>query len=977
MHRIRTRQWEASLVHDSASDDNSPQFLSTQDAGRGARRRAMAVALLSAVVFAALVPFAKLQLAPLAAFIPLYESALVVSDLITAVLLFGQFRITRSPALCLLACGYLFTALIAVAHALSFPGLFAPGGLLGAGPQSTAWLYMLWHAGFPLFVIAYARLRQAPLTQRSGAWFAGSLPAVLLGVVACVALVTAGQAALPAIMQGNRYTPVMVVAVGSVWAASALALLVLWRRRPHSVLDLWLMVVMCAWLADIALSAVLNAGRFDLGFYAGRIYGLLASGFVLLELLLENGSLYARLVSLHADEHRRAEELRAARDAAQSASAAKGLFLANMSHEIRTPMNAIIGLAHLVLDTPLNEQQRDYLQKMQASSKALMGLLNDILDFSKIEAGRLTLEQEEFNPEEVIENVGQLFSAKAEEAGLDLFFEIEPELPRRLIGDALRLTQVLNNLVSNAIKFTRRGEVLIAVETLQRDAGAVMLRFEVRDTGIGLTTEQIERLFEAFIQADTSTTRRFGGTGLGLAICKRLVELMGGGISVRSEPGEGSSFSFSARFRLAAPPAAREDLQHIEGMRVLVVDGQPTSREILQQVLQSWRLQVSASASTHDALAKLREAREGAPYELLLLDWKTPGLADQFELAHDLVQPRNAAQAASPPIIVLASAHAKERLQARGGHASPSAVLVKPITPSRLFDVLVRLQHGERDAASPAAGTAKAASFAAARSIHGAHILLVEDNLINQEVASEFLTRAGLQLTVASNGLEAVDWIKRRAFDGVLMDMQMPVMDGIQATRLIRTLPQGGSVPIIAMTAAAMQQDKLDCLAAGMDAHISKPIDPQELVSTLLAWVRPGRHAQATAVPDAADDAALLRRALPGVAVDAALQRMAGNTDLYHRLLLVYLQQYRDAGMRLQQMYVAGDLKGLDQLAHGLTSEAGMLGLMSVSQSAQRLCRMLKEPQSGSAVPTQVSALIEACNSSVELLARMAPQVPS
>ncbi|HEV8691756.1 MAG TPA: ATP-binding protein, partial [Ideonella sp.] len=545
------------MSHDAAGD--GPAFLSTAPARRGEQLRALAVATTSLLVFAILAPFAKQPLAPVWGFIPVYESALVVNDLVTAVLLFGQFRISRAPSLSLLASGYLFTALLAIAHALTFPGLFAAGGLLGAGPQSTAWLYMLWHGGFPLFVIGYALLKGSPRDVPARGWL--WIPAAtVLAAVACVLMPTAGQQLLPALMQGGHFTSAQVVVISCVWAASLAALIVLLRRGLRSVLDLWLAVVMCAWLADIALSGILNAARFDLGFYAGRIYGLLAASFVLFELLLENGRLYARLVEAHTTERRRAEELRLARDEAQSANVAKGVFLANMSHEIRTPMNAVIGLTHLALDTPLSDQQRDYLTKAYGASKALLGVLNDILDFSKVEAGKLTLESEPFVLEDVLEGVGHLFAAKAEAAGLELFFEIEPEVPPRLVGDALRLGQVLNNLVSNAIKFTPRGEVLIGVELRELGPTQALLGFEVKDTGIGMTAEQSAQLFEAFTQADTTITRRYGGSGLGLAICKRLVELMGGCIEVRSEPGEGSSFSFSARFGLAAAGGDELDL---------------------------------------------------------------------------------------------------------------------------------------------------------------------------------------------------------------------------------------------------------------------------------------------------------------------------------------------------------------------------------------------------------------------------------
>ena len=821
--------------------DPGPAFLLNQPAGHAERRRALVVLLASIAIFCVLAPLARRPLPPVAAFIPIYESALVLIDLITAVLLFGQYRILRSRALLVLGCGYLFTALMTVGHAATFPGLFAPGGLLGAGPQTTAWIYMLWHGGFPLFVLAYALLkrneRPAP-PPTAAADRAAPLVLPALTVLLCAGLLlltTAGQSALPDIMAGQRYTPAMQTTVASVWLISLVALGVLWRQRPHSVLDLWLVVVLMAWLFDIALSAMLNGGRFDLGFYAGRIYGLLACSVVLLELLLENGALYARLVRSHERERRKAQDLLAARDEAQAANNAKSLFLASMSHEIRTPMNAIVGLTHVVLESDLDARQRDYLLKVQASSKALLSLLNDILDYSKIEAGKVTLEAEEFSPEEIVENVGNLFSAKIEEAGLELFFEVDKNLPQRLLGDSLRLTQVLNNLLGNAIKFTPRGEIVISVETLARSAERVELRFAVRDSGIGLSTEQADRLFQMFSQADPSVARRYGGTGLGLAICKRLVELMGGHIAVASAPGQGSSFSFTACFGVATQAVERIDLHRIRGMRTLVLDGQPTARLILQRILQSWSFQVSTAAFADDGLYKLRRADPQAPYELLLLDCKTADL----DFLHE-ARRITAWQSVTPlAVVMMTTQHASESVTEAVRGLTDVAVLIKPVTPSRMFDTIVRLQHGETAGPMPLQQGRKADFAEAMRPLRGARVLLVEDNLVNQQVAAAFLMMAGLDVTLAANGIEAVDWVKRAPFDVVLMDMQMPDMDGVQATRVIRLLPQAARLPIIAMTAAAMEEDKQACLAAGMNAHVAKPIDPAQLMQTLLAWVLP------------------------------------------------------------------------------------------------------------------------------------------
>jgi two-component system, sensor histidine kinase and response regulator len=812
----------------------SPLVLSTDSVSDGMRRRAIGMVAGAALVCGALLPLAKQPLTPLAGFIPVYESALIVSDLITAVLLAGQYRVARARGLALLAGAYLFTALLAIAHLLSFPGLFAPGGLIGGGAQSTAWLYMFWHAGFPLLVIAYASGDpQAPLSRRAAL---GGLPLLLAVAGALTWLATAGEALLPPIMAGNRYTPAMLLVVGSVWLAAALAFAVLaWQLasgRRRSVLDLWLLVVMAAWVADIALSAVFNGGRYDLGFYFGRIYGLFAASYVLMELLVENGRLHARLVQMHHDEQARAAELAAARDAALAADEAKGRFVANMSHEVRTPMNAIIGLTHLALDTRLDARQRDYLVKVQTASKSLMRLLDDILDYSKIEADKLTLEHETFDPRAVVQHVADLFSARAELAGLALSVELDPGLPPRLVGDALRLTQVLNNLVGNALKFTRHGRVVLSAAALAPPGdGTLPLRFAVRDTGIGLTPHQVAGLFKPFAQADRSTTRRFGGTGLGLAICRRLVEMMGGQIAVRSEPGQGSEFSFSARFALP-----RDD-------------------------------------------------------------------------------------EAPPPDAEPAEARA-----------------------------------------------------AALQAIRGARVLLVEDNPINQQVAGEMLAGAGMQVTIAENGIVALDRLRAATFDLVLMDVQMPVMDGLQATRLLRRLPRGG-LPVIAMSASVLERDRQDCLDAGMNAHLPKPVEPDALEAVLLAWIRPGasggHDAPAPAPPAAApEDAEALQRLLPGVDVRSGLERLGGDLTLYRDLLATYRRLHAQDGHEAMRLYQADDIEALVRLLHALGGAAATLGLGEVSRQAAAIRHALAAGAASGEVVVQLKAL-RALNEQVsELLAR-------
>ena len=821
-------------------------FLLNQSADRSQRWRAGAVLFASVLLFGALVPFVRVPLGPLPAFIPIYESALLTNDAITAVLLFGQYRILRSRALMVLACAYLFTALMTVIHALTFPNVFSPTGLLGAGRQTTSALYMFWHAGFPLFVLAYAMLKRRegrasvadPASWRAPARdaLALALPAATVALAALLALwATIGQDWLPTLIEPHSFGIALTISASTIWALSLVVVAALWRHRPHSVLDLWLSVSLVAWSFDVALSSMLNAARYDLGFYAGRIYGLIAGSAVLIELLLENGALYARLVRVHHNDRRQASALRLARDEARSADAAKGLFLANMSHEIRTPMNAVIGLTSLVLQTRLDETQRDYLSKVQTSSKALLALLNDILDYSKIEAGKVALEAEEFSPEETIENVGNLFSAKVEEAGLDLLFEIDRDMPPRLVGDALRLTQVLNNLVGNAIKFTSVGEVVIGARVVARTDDQVELAFSVRDTGIGVTPEQAERLFNVFQQAERSTARKYGGTGLGLAICKRLVELMGGRIEVTPAQGGGSIFGFTSRFAVARAAVERIDLHRIRGMRTLVVDGQPTERLILQQMLQSWRFQVGTASFPDDALHKLRRADPDAPHELMLLDWKTGDL-DLLLKARRAVEEHRAERRGAPlSVIAMTTLAARERVAESLKGLPGVGIVVKPVTPSRLFDTVLRLQHGETP--PPRADERSFDLAEAMRSIRGARVLLAEDNPVNQQVAAAFLQAGGLEVTLAENGVEAVEWVKKTRFDVVLMDMQMPDMDGTQATRLIRKLPHCAGLPIIAMTAAAMESDRQECLAAGMNAHVAKPIDAERLVKTLLEWV--------------------------------------------------------------------------------------------------------------------------------------------
>lgn len=678
----------------------------------------------------------------------------------------------------------------------------------------------------------------------------------------------------------------------------------------------------------------------------------------------------------------RTDELLKAKTQAEEATRMKSAFLANMSHEIRTPMNAILGMLYLALKNDLPPSLRSHLTKAQGAAHALLGLINDILDFSKIEAGKLDIEQIEFGLDSIMEQLTDTIGAQAEHKGLEFFIRYDMDIPPTLVGDPLRFGQLLLNLCGNAVKFTEQGEIELALRCLTATDTELTLQVSVRDTGIGMTPEVQERLFEKFIQADQSTTRRFGGTGLGLSICKNLVELMGGRIWVEdSQLGQGTTLCFTTRFQIPQQAQARQHelVQQagplLRGVRVLVVDDNAVSCEILAEMLRFFQVDVGVAPSGPVALAALKAAAD-QPYDLVLMDWRMPDMNGDEATRRIHRDPTIPCQ----PKVVMVTAYGREDVMRLAEQAGVDGFLIKPVSPSTLLDTTLSVLGRGRIFGTVDSPRLSTSDLASSGQLAGARLLLVEDHDINREFASELLRSEGIEVDEAVNGQEAVEQVQQRDYDAVLMDIQMPVMDGLEAARQIRALAQTpanarfAELPIIAMTALAMAQDAERSQVAGMNDHVTKPIAPDHLMAVLAKWIqRPTPRADRISVPPSmllADAFPPDLLALTSLNACEGVRRIGGKVEAYRKQLRRFRERYANAIDELQRQVASEGIAQAEAYCHMLKGVVGNLGATALYAQVVDIDHRLKqgEPPDAAAL-AQMRELLQTVMQDIDGLA--------